>query len=129
MAQENKTQYLHIRNLNADEQPDSRGGATYAYRVVDNKLEFGAAYCTLNDNFNKKIGRQIAESRMATKRPFDPDFGPVKWGVMDFDGEVVNGEVKTDDFLRLVIDPQYKNMDFYIGKVGRVYTAVLKQDI
>lgn len=61
----NKTNFAHIRpNLD----PHS-GGCTIAYtdipRNATGNIHYAVAFCNAKDNFNKKIGRDIAEGRLA----------------------------------------------------------------
>lgn len=42
---------------------------TIAAVVSENEVKFGISICSKNDNFDKRIGRQIAEQR-AKGRPF-----------------------------------------------------------
>lgn len=67
----NKIQYIHRRktlpgtNLHGHGGLDSRGGFTVAYREVElGLIEYSIATCSTRDNFNKKLGRDIATGRM-----------------------------------------------------------------
>lgn len=56
--------YFHLR-FGSDEQGiDNKGGVTLATRLVDGGLHVGVAVCSYKDNFNKSIGRKIAEGRL-----------------------------------------------------------------
>jgi hypothetical protein len=62
-----KIQFIHRRKFNLfDLQPSSRGGLTVAYQEVKPGLiEYSIARCSTRDNFNKKMGRDIATGRLA----------------------------------------------------------------
>ena len=62
-------QYLHRRAYSALG-PASRGGYTVAYcESSGGMIEYSIANCSPRDNFNKKIGRDIATGRFqASKR-------------------------------------------------------------
>lgn len=42
----------------------SRGGFTVAYRELENGVEYSVATCSNRDNYNKKLGRAIAQGRL-----------------------------------------------------------------
>ena len=59
-----KVHFRHIRNFDK-KNITARGGRTIAFRQIDeNTIEFAIAKCSPKDNFNKKIGRRIAEGRL-----------------------------------------------------------------
>lgn len=67
----NKIKYIHLRAhyLFEDENtPDPYGGATIAYSVNGNEVEYGIARCYFKDRFNKKIGRAVSASRVTSKK-------------------------------------------------------------
>lgn len=59
----NKTNFAHVRPK------DLNGGYTIAYtnipRNTSGDVHYALARCKSSDNFNKKIGRMIAEGRLA----------------------------------------------------------------
>jgi len=55
--------FLHIRNKTADGKISNFGGATLGFDHIDGNLFVSLARCCPVDNFNKKIGRTIAENR------------------------------------------------------------------
>jgi len=62
-----KIQFIHRRPVDAATRDfSSRGGFTVAYRAVpeDNHVEYSVAVCSDRDNFNKKLGRDIAAGRL-----------------------------------------------------------------
>jgi hypothetical protein len=74
-----KVYYLHLRNYNVPDRHKCHldycprlsplGGATIAYRLTDGEdecffLEMGVAHCRYDDNFCKRIGRDIALARL-----------------------------------------------------------------
>ena len=42
----------------------SRGGFTVAYRELEDGVEYSVATCSTRDNYNKKLGRTIAQGRL-----------------------------------------------------------------
>lgn len=53
----------------------SRARGTLALQRVGNEIHYGMVVCSVEDNFNKKEGRALAESRMKSgwgKFPLDP---------------------------------------------------------
>lgn len=61
-----KTFFIHLRYYNEEDKPYNTGGITIAYR--DEKDHYRVAYsrCHWNDNFCKRIGRNIATGRLAS---------------------------------------------------------------
>ena len=59
-------QYIHRRpSSKTTAGPASHGGYTIAYRETDkNCIEYNVAMCSTRDNFNKKLGREIAAGRL-----------------------------------------------------------------
>jgi hypothetical protein len=58
-------QFIHRRPVAGDCGPASRGGFTIAYQEIKPGLvEYSIANCSPRDNFNKKIGRDIATGRL-----------------------------------------------------------------
>ena len=47
--------------------PHPYSGFTIAYDFFDNHVEYAVAECSPKDRYNKKIGRAIAQGRLATK--------------------------------------------------------------
>jgi len=56
MDDNNKTEFMH---LDLDE-----GKVTFAFKVRGNLTHVGAAWCSPTDQFNRKLGRAIAEGRL-----------------------------------------------------------------
>lgn len=40
------------------------GGITYCYKVIDNILYVGIAYCSPKDIYSRKVGRKVAETNL-----------------------------------------------------------------
>ena len=67
----NQIQYIHRRPFAATGpySPASRGGFTVAYQEVKPGLiEYSIATCSTRDNFNKKLGRDIATGRLVNNK-------------------------------------------------------------
>lgn len=45
--------------------PAARGGATVAYVPEGHGFRYSVAYCSENDNFNRRIGRAVSKGRLA----------------------------------------------------------------
>lgn len=70
--------YMHYRpyssvfdaNIVAIDTVEGKGGLTIAYVEDAEKgtIEFASAICHENDNFNRKLGRDIAEGRLKSGR-------------------------------------------------------------
>lgn len=61
--------FLHLRNLDNKGSIDSRGGATVAFREIQpGVIQYAAAYCSPQDNFNKAYGRTKASGRLNSAR-------------------------------------------------------------
>lgn len=61
----NKIQFIHRRPIcTVAGHFSSRGGMTVAYRPGDGFVEYSIAQCSSKDNFNKKLGRDIAAGRL-----------------------------------------------------------------
>jgi hypothetical protein len=85
MSNNNGVRFLHYRLINRDGKPDGRGGATVAYRLVakadghssSDTVQYAVARCRLgygsSDNFNRRIGRDIATGRLL-KNPSEMEF-------------------------------------------------------
>lgn len=71
----NKIRYIHLRVHDFPAPGDDQdallspfGGTTIAYRLLDEKtIEYAVAECNDKDNYNKKIGRDIATGRLLKK--------------------------------------------------------------
>jgi hypothetical protein len=60
----NQIHYIHRRKIAGG--PATHGGFTVAYQEVKPGLiEYSIARCSTRDNFNKKLGRDIATGRLA----------------------------------------------------------------
>lgn len=59
------TSIIHMRRQDQFGQPESKGGATIAFRVVDGHfVEIGVSICSVKDNFNRKLGIQLATKNL-----------------------------------------------------------------
>jgi hypothetical protein len=74
--------YFHIRNKFSDQ----RGGFTIAYKEDLNSVQYGVAYCSKKDQFEKLIGRAVAESKFKYHFLMDQ---PVGEGEFKEVGEIV----------------------------------------
>lgn len=67
-----KIQFIHRRPINLIHSmytPASHGGFTVAYQEVEPGLiEYSIAQCSNRDNFNKKLGRDIAHGRLVNNK-------------------------------------------------------------
>lgn len=61
----NSTQFMHYRAWQ-DDGISPLGGATVAIQPIPNseRVLISAAYCSFDENFNKKIGRDVAAGRI-----------------------------------------------------------------
>lgn len=55
--------FLHVRNRDANGNLLNNGGATVAFDVDGDVLFYASALCSRKDQFNRRIGRLIAEGR------------------------------------------------------------------
>lgn len=63
--------YIHLRShyVTEDENiPDPYGGATIAYSINGDVINYGIAKCYFKDRFVKRIGRAVASSRCGDKK-------------------------------------------------------------
>ena len=69
-----KLKYIHIRPpVDQDEWGNplhclNHGGFTVAYYIHENNIEWNYAICNDKENFNKKLGREIAKGRFYCSR-------------------------------------------------------------
>lgn len=79
MSSDLKIKFAHIRHKYTidtgavlDEVISPNGGVTVAYVVdeVFNVLGYSYAKCSKKDNYNKKVGRQIAQNRLKSPKHF-----------------------------------------------------------
>jgi hypothetical protein len=56
----------HIRNEDEEGNILNNGGLTIVYRIDEYSISFGWALCCNEDNYDKKLGRQIAVERLAS---------------------------------------------------------------
>lgn len=61
-----KTFFVHLRYYNDAGQPTNTGGITIAYQDEGEKLRVAFSRCHWNDNFCRRIGRNIATGRLAS---------------------------------------------------------------
>jgi hypothetical protein len=59
-----KVYFMHIRNVDSNNEISNFGGTTIAYREVPGGVEFAEAWCSDRDNFNKSFGRAKAQGRL-----------------------------------------------------------------
>jgi hypothetical protein len=63
-----KTRFVHFRDF------EYRGGATVAYEISGDResnqrhIQYGVAFCSPKDGFNKSFGRKLAENRLNCDR-------------------------------------------------------------
>lgn len=62
----NQIQYMHFREVNNDGTINSRGGATVAYRLNEhgNVDKYAISYCSRNDNYSRRRGRELTSGRL-----------------------------------------------------------------
>ena len=56
--------FIHLRNVDLDNNILPYGGVTLAYEVSKEVITYSAAKCNVKDNFCKRIGRAKAEGRL-----------------------------------------------------------------
>lgn len=98
-----KTRFIHLRFWNEDGLPQNRGGTTIAYKAdPDNLNTFNVAYsiCHPNENYCRKIGRNITEGRLHSGDCYHILFDPfvssefsTSDGLFDFITEWVNNRI------------------------------------
>jgi hypothetical protein len=75
--------FIHLRSKSSDGTPATKSGTTIAWRRVATKaIEIGVAKCHYNDNFCRRIGRNIAEGRLLAGKSFIIDienFEQLSW--------------------------------------------------
>jgi hypothetical protein len=59
-----KTFYQHVRYPNDDGSISNLGGLTYAFTIDEEHVHFAVSVCSVNDNYSKKIGRQLSTERL-----------------------------------------------------------------
>lgn len=62
--------FVHLRNYSSDNKREiePRGGITLAITEKKDSFNVGLAHCSFKDNYNKKIGRLIANGRLINPR-------------------------------------------------------------
>lgn len=65
------------------------GHITIAYQIEDNKVKMGASFCSPHDQFNKKMGRRIAQNRLLGK----PHIFECKGGIRDGNGNLLGENI------------------------------------
>ena len=68
--------YLHIRYgtldpLGSGVEVDNKGGATIAYTELDGFICLAPAWCSIEDNFSREVGRTIAADRLRKDGPWE----------------------------------------------------------
>lgn len=63
-----KVYFMHLRNIDFNNQISNFGGTTIAYREVHDGVEYAESWCSANDNFNKAYGRAKAQGRMNSQK-------------------------------------------------------------
>ncbi len=61
--------FMHYRKFNRLGQVMGKGGLTLAIQCEGNQISVGMAHCSTKDNFNKKLGRTVAEGRLRNRTP------------------------------------------------------------
>jgi len=59
--------FMHYRKYDRQGQIESKGGLTLAIERHGNQLIVAMAECGRHDNFNRKLGRTIAEGRLRAR--------------------------------------------------------------
>jgi hypothetical protein len=59
------TRYQHVRDLDSNDNVLPRGGATYCFLEDETRhvVAMGVAFCGPQDQYNRKIGRDISYGR------------------------------------------------------------------
>jgi hypothetical protein len=60
----------NLRFLHLFTEYESTPRTTVAYRIQNGRLYFGAAFCSVKDQYSRAVGRKIATGRL-TKRPIE----------------------------------------------------------
>jgi hypothetical protein len=61
---EEKVRFIHLRNIDDEGDITNSGGVTVAFCEKDRHLWFAYSRCHWNDNYCKRIGRNIATGRL-----------------------------------------------------------------
>ena len=59
-----QVKFLHYRVVSGG-QVEGKGGATIVFVAGEQGVSFAEAYCSYRDNYNRRLGRDIALGRMA----------------------------------------------------------------
>lgn len=60
----NQVRYIHIRNFTENNEVSGKGGATIAFREINDRIEYAIALCHIKDNYRKSYGRDKASGRL-----------------------------------------------------------------
>lgn len=63
----NSIYYMHVRIMDRDGNISSHGGITFNWIIEGETLFIGYTICSKKDRYNKKIGRQTANSYLAIR--------------------------------------------------------------
>ena len=63
-----KVHFMHIRNVDRNDQISNFGGVTYAYQEVLGGVMYAKAECSVRENFVKALGRAKAKGRLNSPR-------------------------------------------------------------
>jgi hypothetical protein len=76
-------QFIHLRNkwklynvVPPKWHYESKGGMTIAYAVTGTNVRWAYSKCSHNDNFNRKIGRDISTGRLLGAKCYSFEFKP-----------------------------------------------------
>jgi len=61
--QKTSTGFRHYRAYHDNKQHMPHGGVTFYFEYTGTELEIATAICSLKDNYNKRLGRQITKGR------------------------------------------------------------------
>lgn len=61
-----KLRFIHLRNWDSAENLMPHGGYTIGWCSVNGDIHFAYSQCSLADNYNKKIGRNIVTGRLSS---------------------------------------------------------------
>lgn len=63
-----KVHFMHIRNVDQDDQISNFGGVTFAYKEIPGGVVYARAQCSSRENFVKALGRAKAAGRLNSPR-------------------------------------------------------------
>jgi hypothetical protein len=95
-----KVYFMHIRNVDANDQISNFGGTTIAYREASGGVEFAESWCSDRDNFNKAYGRAKAQGRLNSpnyRRSFSGTFQQFRQAIAEQSMPEIVGNM-TDEY-------------------------------